>query len=327
MHATIGQHLTDCPVLLAPMSGITDLPFRNLVRSLGGALVVSEMVASRELLAAPERQRRIERAHGDGPHIVQLAGTEPAIMAEAARLAVDCGADVVDINFGCPAKKVVGKAAGSALMRDEGLAVSIVEAVAAAVPVPVTVKMRLGWDDSDRNAPHLARSVEAAGARMITVHARTRCQFFGGTPDWGYVNLVKQSVDVPVVVNGDIAGPDEIRRSLKASGADAVMVGRAARGRPWAIGQVRHYLRTGAWQPEPPAETRLSIALEHYDAMLSHHGTFAGVRIARKHLGWYVQGLAGAAAVRQAIFAEADPGRVRQLLAAAFAGNPAIQAA
>ncbi len=289
MGIRIGDVMLDAPVLLAPMSGVTDLPFRRLVRSFGAGLVFSEMVASHTMV----QQTRKSSLRGDlrserHPAALQLAGAEPAVMADAARLARDRGAALIDINFGCPAKKVVNKACGSALMREPALAARIVEAVVrAADPLPVTAKMRLGWDDSSRNVPAFARLCEAAGARMLTVHARTREQRFGGSADWAAVAPVKRAVDVPVVVNGDIRSTAEMSKALALSGADGVMIGRGACGRPWLL---RDAMLGLAGRPAiaPPAGPSLAALVKgHYGAILEHYGVPAGVRIARKHLAWY----------------------------------------
>ena len=320
MGIEIGALRVADPVILAPMSGITDRPFRRLAKRLGAGLVVSEMIASREVLNTVRRARHrlpVDSA-GEQPLAVQLAGYEPDIMAEAARVNADLGAAIIDINFGCPAKKVVSKLCGAALMRDEALAGRIVEAVARAVDVPVTAKMRTGWDDGDRNAPRVARTAEAAGARMITVHGRTRCQFYQGHADWSFIKQVKAAVSVPVIANGDIADYDDIDRCLAASGADGIMIGRGAQGRPWFVGQACRYLADGTRQPEPEWPQRLEVALDHYDAILEHYGQEKGVRVARKHLGWYAGGLPNAARLRAAVNAEDDPGRVRRLLIRQF---------
>ncbi len=291
----------DTPVLLAPMSGITDLPFRRLARRFGAGLVISEMIASREMVRqTQDAVRRSRMSAGDGPAAVQLAGTEPTLMAEAARIAVGRGAVLIDINYGCPAKNVVGKQAGSALMRDVPLATSIVEAVVSAVPVPVTVKMRLGWDDDERNAAIVARSVTDAGARMITVHGRTRAQKFGGAADWRAIRPVAEAVDVPVIANGDIRSTADARRALAESGAAGVMVGRGCQGRPWLAGQIAAELAGHAWTAPGLAAVR-ELVHEHFEAMLMHYGRDAGLRNARKHLGWYAHGQPGGAAFRQIV--------------------------
>lgn len=309
----IGAVTVDTPVVLAPMSGVTDRPFRQLVRRLGGQLVVSEMIASHEMVrAASATLRSSTDCAEEHPMAVQLAGHDPQIMAEAARLNVDRGAALIDINFGCPAKKVVTKLAGSALMREVDLSRRIVDAVVRAVPVPVTVKMRLGWDAEHRNAPTFARMAEEAGARWVTVHGRTRCQLYNGTADWRAIAAVKSAVTIPVIANGDIAGPSDIDRCLAESGADGVMIGRGAQGRPWILAQAIDYLTTGRWPPDPPVETQHAIVRSHYDALLTHYGQHQGVRIARKHLAWYAKALpagtaVGAARYRAEVMAETDP--------------------
>ena len=284
----IGAVVPASPVVLAPMTGVSDLPFRRLAQRLGAGLVVSEMVASRELAAG--RQDVLRRARGEGlaPHMLQLVGSEPHWMAEGARLAEAAGADIVDINMGCPAREVTGRLSGSALMRDPDEALRLIEAVVGAVTVPVTLKMRLGWDDRTFNAPAIAARAEAAGVRLITVHGRTRCQFFRGAADWRKVAEVKAAVRVPVVVNGDITHPDEARVALALSGADAVMVGRGAYGQPWQCGRIAGALATGRDPGPPTPAEQCAIAVEHVEAMLVLYGAHVGLRNARKHLGWYV---------------------------------------
>ena len=279
----IGDVVIRNRVVLAPMSGISDLPFRRLAHRFGAGMVVTEMIASRELVADNGDSRR-RMSHQPGiVHVVQLAGREAGWMAEAARIAEGEGADIVDINMGCPAKKVIGGYSGSALMRDPDHALSLIEATVAAVSVPVTVKMRLGWDEGSINAPEIAARAEAAGAATITVHGRTRAQFYEGRADWNAIRAVRQAIRVPLVANGDVASPVDCTGILAASGADAVMVGRAAQGRPWLPGQLAG--STGI--PKAP-EAILATVLEHYEAMLVHYGSELGGRQARKHLGAYL---------------------------------------
>ncbi len=309
------------------MSGVTDAPFRRLAARLGAGLVVSEMAACAALARSrPDVRLRVE-GQGIGLHVVQIAGCEPHWMAEGARIAVGAGAQVIDINMGCPAKHVTNGDSGSALMRDLDHAEKLIAAAIAAVPVPVTLKMRLGWDDRSRNAAELARRAEAAGVRMITVHGRTRCQFYTGTADWRAVHAVKESVAIPVVVNGDVTDCEKAAAALAASGADAVMIGRGAQGRPWLPGQVARFLTTGRREAPPTLERQLALVTALYDEMLAHHGARIGAKHARKHLAWALDAAAETAGAadhlrkdwRARVLTREDPAAVRRGLADAFA--------
>ncbi len=296
------------------MSGVTDLPFRRLARELGAGMVVSEMIASWAMIR--ENQATLRMSEVDGkPASIQLAGCEPAAMAEAARIAVSRGADIIDINFGCPVKKVaVGQMAGSALMRDEIAAGRILEATVRAVPVPVTLKMRMGWDHESLNAPSLARIAEACGIRMVTIHGRTRQMFYTGVADWDFISTVKQAVGIPVIANGDILTVDDAAEALRRSGADGVMIGRGCYGRPWFPAQVAAFLREGVRLADPALARRREIVIAHYRDMRACYGEVPGMRLARKHIAWYSAGLHGAAVFRAAVMRLDDTAAVERLI-------------
>ncbi|MCF6429345.1 tRNA dihydrouridine synthase DusB [Leisingera sp. MMG026] len=328
MSFTLGTTSMSPPIALAPMAGITDRPFRDLVRSFGAGLMVSEMVASQEMVQAkPGVRERAELSADVENTAVQLAGRDEYWISEAAKHVAGQGARIIDINMGCPAKKVTNGYSGSALLKTPDHALRLIEAVVGAVDVPVTLKTRLGWDDNCLNAPDVGRRACDAGVQMITIHGRTRCQFYKGSADWKAIRGVKDAVTVPLLANGDIVDTATARRALELSGADGVMIGRGAEGKPWLLAQVAHEL-WGTPAPEiPEGDALILMVSEHYKAMLEFYGQDLGVRVARKHLGWYMDEAGTGPAMRRAVLTQKDPAEVLALLPEALSAQDAEAAA
>jgi len=324
---TIGSIPISDPVFLAPMSGISDLPFRKIVAEYGAGLVFSEMIASRAVLQESRESIKMRGDYSEEfPMAVQLAGCDPDVMAEAAKLNADRGAAIIDINFGCPVKKIVTKMAGSALMRDEDLAVEIMEATVKAVDVPVTMKTRLGWDYMNLNAVSLCKKAQDVGVQMVTIHGRTRCQMYKGNADWAAVRHVKEALDIPVIVNGDIMTPQDAKEAMAVSGADGVMIGRAVQGRPWALRDTMAYLR-GEAVPEAPSVSEIhALVRRHYDDILEYYGERRGVGLARKHLAWYCTGFNGANEFRRNVNTMNDISAVKAAIDDFYLGNMQVAA-
>jgi tRNA-dihydrouridine synthase B len=307
-------------VILAPMTGVTDLPFRTLVKRLGVGMVVSEMIASQSMIRQTRRSMQMcEGSPEEYPMAVQLAGCDPSVMAEAAKLNEDLGAQIIDINMGCPVKKIAEKSfAGSALMKDEVHAARIIEATVKAVKIPVTLKMRTGWDDTNRNAPRLAKIAEDLGIQMITVHGRTRMQMYTGRSDWAFIQSVKSQVRVPVIGNGDIVTEEDAKTLLDVAGVDGVMIGRGTYGRPWFPNQVQHFLKTGQKLQDPTLTEKYDIIMGHLSHMMEHHGEHTGMMLAKKHIGWYSKGLPDSASFRLSAMQSTQYSELLDLLDAFF---------
>jgi tRNA-dihydrouridine synthase B len=315
MKISIGNIEIPTPVFLAPMSGVSDWPFRHTVKKFGASMVFSEMIASRESLSQKHKSlRHADNYNEEYPIAVQLAGCDPEIMADAAKLNVDRGADIIDINFGCPVKKVVKKLAGSALMREPELATEIMAATVKAVNVPVTMKMRLGWDHDNLNAPDFAKRAEDVGIQMLTVHGRTRDQMYTGTADWQAIKATTEATSLPVTVNGDVNSPENAKKAMDISGAQGVMIGRHSQGRPWLLKQTMDYLSKGHYESSPSTDIILKTIIDHYDMILDYYGQPKGIGIARKHINWYCADMPKSKEFMQDIFKQTEPSIVKDLI-------------